>query len=177
LARKATGSEDEARGGWWTSLVGAITGLATLLTAVVGLIVALQQIGLFSSSRDHPSPAPAPAVSSTPSSKSAAQVDGVGVKILGVQRNIENGASFVDLRYSVKTGQDSKWLDPANFVRLIAGNISMAPVSTSANARNVPPESEEYFSVRFEVPSSVTQRIVVRFGEVHPLELTAQLTE
>jgi hypothetical protein len=73
---------EDARGGWWTTLPGLLTAAAALLTAVTGLAVALNQMGVVgepsepgsatvSTSSETPTPdaaevAPTPSLASTP---------------------------------------------------------------------------------------------------------------
>jgi hypothetical protein len=170
----------EKTGTWWTSLPGIITALAALLTAITGLVVALNQVGLFSHG-DHAQPRPEPPIVTPPPLVSppirgpTVKVDGVTVMVLSVRRTRDDG-SFVDVGYSVTPGPEYVRHDPANFVRLIASGSAIAPVWTSAPAQDLPAGSTA-FGVKFRAPPGLAQKIVLRFGEAHPVDLSTKITE
>lgn len=166
------------------SLQGIMTGIAAILTAVAGLLVALHQVGLFSRSSDAietlpapPGPPPSPAPQPAHERTGTARVDGVVVSILSAKRSFEGGAAFVDIDYEVATDSGFVNHDPASFVKLVTGGHAVAPVRASVSARGISPNSRSDFAVKFQVPPDSAQRILVRFGETHYLDLPVQLTE
>ena len=194
MSSEATGPEEKT-GTWWTSLPGVVTALATLLTAITGLVVALNQVGLFPHRADRAQPNPeahssatrnaseqAPAASSgtvaSPGHEAGetAKVDGGTVRVLGVRRT-GDGGSLVDVYYSVTVGPENVRHDPARFVRLVAGGTPIAPVWESAPARDLAATSSTAFAVKFQAPPGLGQEVVLRFGVAHPVDLTTKVTK
>jgi len=138
---------------------GVLTGLAALLTVVGGLVIGLHLVDSL------PSP-----LQETPNP----QVEGVGVKIVAVRQSHDRGATFVTLYYSVTTGADFSRHDPSRFVQLVSGGVARPPLWVSAPARDLSPNSQQDFSVRFSLPAAEAS-IVFRFGEEHYLDLPAQV--
>jgi hypothetical protein len=166
------------------SLQGIMTGIAAVLTAVAGLLVALHQVGLFPRPSDTietlpapPGASPSPVPKPGPERAETARVDGVEVSILGAKRSFEAGAAFVDIDYEVATGSGFVSHDPASFVKFVTGGQAVAPVWTSVTTRGLSPNSRADFAVRFQVPSDSAKKIVLRFGETHYLDLPVQLTD
>ena len=62
--------DEKAKGSWWHTLPGTLTALSGVVTAVAGLLVALNQTGVFSF-KDKP-PSASPAVSGEPAKQSQA---------------------------------------------------------------------------------------------------------
>jgi len=175
----AEGTTEPKRGGsgsWWTTLPGVLTAVATLLTAVGGLIGVLYQVHILPLSQSPPPPVPLP---EPPSQyKGIGQkVDGVEVKILRVQRISERDATLLQLDYSVTTGSELRWHDPDHFAQLILEGAAVAPVWTSTWAGDLPLNSVKEFSVKFRAPPGAAQSVVFRFGEEHHIDLLATVLD
>jgi hypothetical protein len=187
MANGTTEPKRGATGSWWTTLQGVLTGVAALLTAVGGLVVALQQTGLLPfSSRPSPTPVnhsePAPLPVSppdpvNPSSGASGRVEGVGIKILDARRVSEGGATFVELHYRVTNGSEFRPHDPARFVKLVSDGRTLTPTLVPAKEPALPLNGDQDFSVRFRSPPELSPSVVFRFGEEHHLDLSAPVVK
>lgn len=218
MSPEATGPEQRSSGTWWTTLPGVLTGIAAIVTAVTGLLVALRQANPIVppneppklSDRDRPAVqdaednkrppsepeelvkagmkttdttvpvhAAAPtSAASTRASTGPVQVDGVKVTIVGVQRRAEGGASFFNVRYWVTAaGFFPVDHNPTSFFKLVSADGTVAPVWASDAPRRLDPNGQAtQFAIRFPAPTELGNKIVLRIGESHPVELQVQVT-
>ncbi len=182
--------ENAGNGSWWTTLPGVLTGLAAVVTALGALVGALHQAHLLPSFETHSTPPSTPSPETPrPESNSVIrpglpavlpntvqQVEGVGVRVGAVRRRRDKEQTFVELDYTVITGQQPSWHDPPHFVKLVSGVEVLKPVWASASASDLQPNSRQSFLVRFPPPRGDAS-IVLRFGEEHYLDLLAKVED
>jgi hypothetical protein len=181
-------SDDKATGARWSSLTATITGIATLLTAIAGLVVALQQIGLLSfleprskepvnNLASSPKPAAGSTLDATTAHQSGSDTTAVlqvdGLRVTNIDAREASDGSYIELAYRITAGPGYARHDPARFVRLVVGDHAVTPEWESAPATDLSGQAD--FAVRFKTPTDLRQSVVIRFGEGHPRDITVPL--
>jgi hypothetical protein len=105
-------------------------------------------------------------------------VDGVKVTIVGVQRRTESGASFLNVQYRVRAGEDAVDHNPRSFIKLISGGQAKTPDWASDAPRHLGPNGQTTeFAIRFPTPPDLGKRVLLLIGENRPVELPVEVTE
>ena len=118
------------------------------------------------------------AVASAQASTQTVHIDGMDATILGAQLTSEGGASFVVVRYEIKTGPDFVRHDPASFISLLSHEQEIKSVWASASATYLPSHSSAEYTVKFLSPSELGQQIKLRIGDGRrEVDLPIRLTE
>lgn len=162
---------------WWQTVPGILTAMAATITAVTGLIVALQQAGMFEARTPRDAtkppamagtgPGPSTGPSAGPSTQfpralaagSEVRLGGAAYRILAAQldrRNVEE----LTLRFTVRMTNSGKY--PANFwdetFRLLVDGVPRAPVG--GLNKLVQGDSAGEGEVEFAVPAATQSAVL-----------------
>ena len=160
-------SSQDKPASWWTTLPGVITGLAAIVTALTGLIVAIKQTGWFDSDAPHKPAAAATSTSARPAPVPPASNRSTQAVALPDLRDYKLGeATFtllkadlspqttekdalqIRVRMTSRSQFDSNFSD--RYFRLVVNDVPMAPENTLNEI--VPAQSGKEGEVIFVVP-------------------------
>ncbi len=87
---------------WWQTLPGILTAVAAIITAVTGLVIALNQAGVFSGTSKTGSPSPTP-TSSPPIATPALSAEGAALSVSELEQRLKD----INIALSTGTPEDA----------------------------------------------------------------------
>ncbi len=134
---------EKGGGSWWSTLPGVLTGIAAVVTAVSGLLVAAHQAGLLGGrwasapappalggAAPGPRPVVQPSIDRTPAGQPLRLGD-LTITIVNLRSAEAGGAVTYDLHYRIALRDGVQRHDPRQVVRLVADAVAYEPIRTS----------------------------------------------